>query len=130
MNNIGFGPRFLAWLVDLVVLVIVAGIFGALVGLLGGNAGWVTNFGSLIISVGYFVFYQEYAGQTLGKKALGIKVVDLNGKKPTYMTFFLREIIGKFISGLVFGLGYLWILWDPKKQGWHDKIASTYVVKA
>ena len=130
INYIGFGPRFVAWLVDVIVLVVVAGVLGALLGLLGSSSGWLTNFAGLIISIGYFVFYQEYAGQTLGKKAMGIKVVDYSGGKPSYMTFFLREIIGKFISGFVFGLGYLWILWDPKKQGWHDKIASTYVVKA
>ena len=41
----------------------------------------------------------------------------------------MREVVGKFISGLVLNLGYLWVIWDGQKQGWHDKIADTYVVR-
>jgi uncharacterized RDD family membrane protein YckC len=131
MQYIGFGPRFLAWLIDLVVIMVVSGIVGAVLGGVGGKgAAGLANVLGLLIGIGYFVVYQEYAGQTLGKKAMGIKVVDPSGKRPTYMTFFLREIIGKFVSGLILGIGYLWVLWDPKKQALHDKIASTYVVKA
>jgi RDD family. len=41
---------------------------------------------------------------------------------------FLRWV-GMIISGLVLLLGYIWILIDKKNQGWHDKIAGTYVIK-
>ena len=82
-----------------------------------------------ICSYFYWVVLQHKMGQTLGKKALGIKVVDIEGKTPTYMTFFLREVVGKLISGIILGIGYLMVIWDPNKQGLHDKIASTYVVK-
>jgi len=41
----------------------------------------------------------------------------------------LREWIGRWLSGLLFGLGYLWILLDKDRQAWHDKLASTYVVE-
>jgi uncharacterized RDD family membrane protein YckC len=41
----------------------------------------------------------------------------------------VREIVGKTISGAVFLLGYLWILFDRERQGWHDKLANTYVVQ-
>ena len=44
-------------------------------------------------------------------------------------TTLLREIIGKIISSIIILLGYIWILFDGQRQGWHDKIASTYVVK-
>jgi uncharacterized RDD family membrane protein YckC len=40
-----------------------------------------------------------------------------------------REWIGKWISAVVFFLGYLWILFDPERQGWHDKLMSTWVVE-
>lgn len=66
-------------------------------------------------------------GATLGKKLFGIKVV-AGTPKIGYGTALLREIVGKFLSSLVFGLGYLWVIWDPEKQGWHDKVASTHVV--
>jgi uncharacterized RDD family membrane protein YckC len=69
----------------------------------------------------------NWDGATVGKKLFGIKVV---GKEAQlgYGTALLREVIGKFLSSMVLGLGYLWIIWDKEKQGWHDKVASTHVV--
>ena len=40
----------------------------------------------------------------------------------------LRETVGKLVSALILLLGFLWILWDKDRQGWHDKIAGTLVV--
>lgn len=76
---------------------------------------------------GYNVYFIWKYGATLGKKWLKIKVVNKEGKNPTFIQAFLRETIGKFLSGL-FLLGYLWAIWDKDRQTWHDKIASTYVV--
>lgn len=45
-------------------------------------------------------------------------------------TIALREIVGKFVSGFVLCLGYLWILWDRDFQGWYDKIAGTVVIRS
>ncbi len=85
---------------------------------------------SLLIGWGYYVYFIGSKGQTVGKMAMGIKVVNMGGKgHPDYMHAFLREVVGKFISGLLFALGYLWMLWDGKKQTWHDKIAGTVVVR-
>jgi len=67
-------------------------------------------------------------GQTLGKMALGIKVVDASGSMPGLGCAALREIPGKIASYIAIYLGFLWIIWDGQKQGWHDKIANTYVV--
>jgi len=58
-----------------------------------------------------------------------MKFVKSNGEKATFGTMFLREIIGKFISSLFFGLGYFWAIWDKDRQAWHDKIAGTYVLE-
>lgn len=66
-------------------------------------------------------------GQSLGKKFLGISVVDERGLPIGVGTAALREIIGKFVSGIVCYIGYLNAFWDDKKQGWHDKIAKSYV---
>jgi len=66
-------------------------------------------------------------GQTLGKMALGIRVVGPDGNNPNYFRAALRETIGKWISGLIVCLGYLWMLWDEQQQTWHDKIAGTTV---
>jgi len=42
----------------------------------------------------------------------------------------LRQTIGYWLSGAVFYLGFIWVAFDDKKQGWHDKIARTFVVRA
>jgi uncharacterized RDD family membrane protein YckC len=61
--------------------------------------------------------------------AVGIKVIDAEGNVPGLGRAILREIVGKFISGLALGLGYAWMGWDTHKRGWHDHIAGTYVVR-
>ena len=84
---------------------------------------------NMIISIFYYIYFIGAKGQTLGKMALNIKVVnEETNEAPGYLSAFLREFIGKFFS-LFFFLGFLWVIWDKKKQGWHDKIAHTIVVK-
>ena len=67
-------------------------------------------------------------GTTPGKKLLGMRVVKEDGQDATFFTMLIREWIGKLISGLIFSLGFLWILFDRDNQGWHDKLLGTYVV--
>ncbi len=88
-----------------------------------------TSILSLSLTYGYYVYFTGKTGQTLGKKMLHIKVITTNGEIPGYGTAAIRETIGKFISSIALSLGYLWMLWDEKKQTWHDKIANTLVVK-
>jgi len=84
---------------------------------------------SLLFVLLYYWLLTGLKGQTLGKMAVGIKVVNVQGDKPGLGVAALREILGKFISAFTFCLGFFWIAGDPKKQGWHDKIGSTYVIK-
>lgn len=83
----------------------------------------------LLISVGYFVYFEGGpTGQTLGKRALGIRVVDFDtGGQIGYGRAFIRWI-GRIVSGIVIYIGYLWMLWDREKQTWHDKFAGDVVV--
>jgi uncharacterized RDD family membrane protein YckC len=81
------------------------------------------------VSVAYFGGMLSARGQTLGKMAVGLKVAGPDGRNPSFGRALLREIIGKFCSGVVLDLGYLWMLWDPEQQTWHDKIATTYVYR-
>ncbi len=76
----------------------------------------------------YLISWVKFDGATIGKKLAGIKIVRVDGSPITVGTAIMR-IIGYGISALVIGLGYLWVIWDKNKQGWHDKIAKTYVVK-
>ncbi|HEX2912817.1 MAG TPA: RDD family protein [Chloroflexia bacterium] len=80
----------------------------------------------------YFLYYvlMTARGATIGKKVFGMKVVQSDGSAPGFGRALLRQTVGYWISGAVFGLGYLWVAFDEHKQGWHDKLAGTYVVRA
>ncbi len=125
----GFGVRFVAALIDGILLALANTAIGyvtsAVMGDSGANINMVLSFA---MSVGYYVWYQQKSMQTLGKKAMKIKVVTMDGKTPTLFAFFLREIIGKMVSVIILFIGYLMVLWDPKKQALHDRIAGTYVI--
>lgn len=82
----------------------------------------------LIFSLVYFTYFHGSAGQTLGKGLLKIKVIQTSGEPINYKIAFVRWI-GYFISELIMFLGFIWVVFDKNKQGWHDKIAGTYVVK-
>ena len=103
---------------------IITGIVSAIIDLIGGAGG----LGSLF-SLFYYVLFIGLKGQTLGKMALGIQVVDAHGNVPGIWRAILREIIGKLISTIVIFLGFLWVIWDPRKRGWHDYIGGTFVVR-
>ncbi|MCA1667949.1 MAG: RDD family protein, partial [Thermomicrobia bacterium] len=68
-------------------------------------------------------------GQTLGRQAAGIRITNLQGGPITKGQAWGRHLFRVFFSGLIFSLGYLWMLWDAHKQCWHDKIANTLVLR-
>ncbi|WP_037055295.1 RDD family protein [Rheinheimera baltica] len=70
-----------------------------------------------------------YRQATPGKMALAARIVDAKtGNNPTTKQCVIRYI-GYYLAVLPLGLGFFWIGWDAKKQGWHDKLAGTVVVK-
>ena len=90
----------------------------------------VTGLLQLVIWGGYYVYFIGSRGQTPGKMFFKIKIIKEETQNiPGYTTAFIREIIGNMLSAFIFGLGYLWIIWDSKKQGWHDKIAGTVALE-
>lgn len=136
---IGFGRRFVAYFLDGIVLWVVQVIIGfcggfaiAMVGEGNEDTAAVLNLlltcVSLLISAGYFVAFWASTGQTPGKMALGIKVIGTDGSPVSWGKAILRYI-GYIISSLVLSLGFIWVAFDAKRQGWHDKIAGTYVVR-
>lgn len=129
-NYAGFGVRFIAALIDGVLIGIInTAISYMLTAVLGEGAGSLSMILNLALSIGYYVWYQHKEGQTIGKKAMKIKVVTYDGKTPTLFAFFLRDIVGKAVSAILLFIGYFMVLWDPKKQALHDKIANTYVIR-
>ena len=83
---------------------------------------------SLVAGMTYFTWFHGIAGRTPGKMLLGLRVIQASGEPMTPGVAFLRWV-GYLISGLAFCLGFLWVAFDRRKQGWHDKIAATLVIR-
>ncbi len=89
------------------------------------NSVWLWMAATQIIYHTWFVW--EY-GASLGKMAMGIRVADAATLgKPGFQASFNRAVF-RVISGMLFYLGFVWALFDPMRQAWHDKTASTLVV--
>ncbi len=118
----GFGRRLVAAILDGVILMAVSMPF-ALVDI-GAYYAVSTAIGIL-----YFTLMEGGSrGQTVGKRAMGIRVIDSShGGSIGYGRAFVRYI-GRLLSSIVLFIGYLWMLWDEQKQTWHDKLASDLVV--
>ena len=127
-EKIGFLTRALATIIDFVILGIVSSILNIV---LSGGDPLRGNGVSTLIGLAYFMyFWSSYGhGQTLGNRALSIRVVKTNGSELTLVDALIRYV-GLIISCVALFIGVIWVAFDPNKQGWHDKIATTYVVKA
>jgi len=132
---VGFWLRVWASLIDTVLMLIV--IFPILFVIYGSEklASGVTLSGSANILVSYIlpaivVIVFWYARQaTPGKMAIGAIIVDAKtGEKPSLQQNLIRYA-GYFVSTIPFCLGLIWVGIDKRKQGWHDKLAGTVVVR-
>jgi predicted Zn finger-like uncharacterized protein len=135
----GFWIRVVATILDSVLLSIVQFVLTLGITLLIGYMGIVATddpatslviwlFG-MTISLGYAVFFTGYCGQTPGKMVVRIRVIRADGSQMNYGRAAKREILGKFVSSILLGIGYIMVAFDNQKQGLHDKIADTYVIK-
>jgi uncharacterized RDD family membrane protein YckC len=130
----GFWIRFGATLLDFLFLLGLSFlIFNPIRRALGYDLETLSpvDFVETIVDLLYTTLLTWWSGQTLGKMIVGIRVVSARHArgKLTIGQVLLREVIGKLLSGIVLMLGYLWVAWSDKKQGWHDLIAKTYVVR-
>src|SRR5262245_3633409 len=119
-----FGRRAVALIIDWLLLGLVYAIVWAITNQQLG--GIVELAGGLV----YFAYFEGGpTGQTLGKRAMGIRVYDFSSTGgPIGFGRGVIRYLGRLLSGLACGLGYLWMLWDREKQCWQDKIATTVVV--
>jgi uncharacterized RDD family membrane protein YckC len=118
-DRASFGTRLIAAIIDGVLVGVVSGtlrLFG--IPLLG-----------LVIGLAYSIYLEgSPSGQTIGKRAMNIRVIDpTTGGSIGYGRAAIRYV-GRIISAIPLGLGYFWMLWDPDKQCWHDKMAADAVV--
>lgn len=127
-----FGTRFVAYLVDAIIVQVVVGIIFTPLNLAfwshNGNFGLSGGLFYLILGI-YGFATTMWLGNTIGKKLMHIKVVSTDGSAPSQNNLIMRYIVGYLVSGVVICLGFLWAAWDPQKQGWDDKFGNTYVVR-
>ena len=125
------GPRADFWyrlggfLIDWVILYVVSLVIGLV--FRGNIVSQILI--SLAVGIAYSVYFiGSSSGQTPGMRLLNIRVIDTaTGGRVDYGRAFVRYLVA-IVSGLACYIGYLWMLWDPEKQTWHDKVASTFVV--
>lgn len=129
--------RLFAYLIDCAVIIGCYFLLAALLGvalfahpLLALPMVGFWYFGGLLCSVWlYFALMESSKWQgTVGKRALGLKVIDLQGGRISFGRATGR-FFGKWVSGFFLYIGYLMIFWTKKKQGLHDMMANTLVVR-
>ena len=123
----GFWRRFAAAVVDAILLVLVALPISAAAGMPMGES-VLAQFIVTVISAVYVSVLEGRSGQTLGKRAMGIWVVDADTGGPIGVSRAVGRWFARIVSTIPLYLGYLWMLWDREKQTWHDKMAATVVV--
>jgi len=122
------GLRIVGGLIDFVLLAVVIGVVE---GVTRGSHG-ASGFIGLIIALAYFGYFWSSRGQTVGMMVFGFRVRDqATGQYPSVGKAVLRGFIWWLEVGFticIFGaIGWLWQLWDPRRQAVHDKIAGTIV---
>lgn len=143
----GFGERLVGYIIDELILSVVITLITVIFTpfLLSGinytdpenitfdasffTSAFLLSLIVIVISLVYFPFFWTRGGQTPGMRVFGIRVVnDADGGPLTLGTAIVR-LIGFWVSGLAFGLGYIWVFIDKRRRGWFDLIASTVVIK-
>ena len=146
--------RFVAKLIDAVILGVTIGILSAILGLAAFGMGMRSGMGANVVStllstaiaLGYYSFMESSRGQTIGKMVLGLQVRNLEGQNPTMEQAIKRNayvaisligilpLIGGFIAGLASLAAVIYIAVTINsdtqwRRGWHDQFAGTWVVK-
>jgi uncharacterized RDD family membrane protein YckC len=128
---VGFWQRLAAFLIDWLVVFVVYGplvimAFGSEYFSLEVPRYWDAATG-LVIALGTLLFWR-YQGATPGKIAIAARIADAKtGGSPSTARLVVR-LFAYIVSALPLCLGFLWIAFDRRKQGWHDKIAGTVVI--
>ena len=130
----GFWIRLVAYIIDAILLTLVVGGLGAILGFNLMETDWerqdpLVNLLSFVAGWLYFALMESSErGATVGKMALGLRVVTSNGQRLSFMNATGRYF-AKIISAIILGIGFLMIAFTDKKRGLHDMIASTLVIK-
>ena len=109
----GFWERMAAGFLDMVLVILTSAAVGPF---------------CILVAFAYFAGMWTWKGTTVGGIVLNLQVVRQDGQPLSFLTAIVRSLAALF-SACIFFLGFFWIGWDRDKQGWHDKIAGTVVVR-
>lgn len=132
-----FGWRFLSGIIDGLLIgagiIVLAFLFWMFTGVPPGmhiREGTNILFWLLVFlgAGAYFIGYHVVSGETPGYGATDLILIRRDGLAVTWEAAILRYVVS-LLSAACFGLGYLWMLWDPDNQTWHDKAANTLVLR-
>ncbi|HEV2249085.1 MAG TPA: RDD family protein [Candidatus Limnocylindria bacterium] len=127
-EKVGFWIRVVAFVIDGIILGILSSILSSI--LFGGDQIRANGLNTLLGLAYSMYFWSSYGhGQTVGDRIMKIRVIKTDGSELSLTEAFIRYV-GLVLSFLVVFIGVIWVAFDANKQGWHDKIANTYVVKA
>jgi uncharacterized RDD family membrane protein YckC len=116
----GFWIRLAALAIDLILMGMISGVFGYELHMRGPvTLPWIAIYGAIM---------WRLKGTTIGGIICGLRVVRLDDRPIDWSTAIVR-MLGCFLSLVVAGLGFFWVVFDDEKQSWHDKIAGTTVVR-
>jgi len=137
----GFWWRFLAYLIDTIITLCVFTPLGAIMGIAIAASGEDPNSGSMLgarlglnalsilVTWLYHAICESSSWQgSVGKKLLGIRVTDMTGQRISFGKATGRHF-GKILSGMILGIGFIMIAFTEQKQGLHDQMAGTLVLK-
>ncbi|MCO5231676.1 MAG: RDD family protein [Chitinophagales bacterium] len=131
----GFGLRLIAYFIDAIVLSIILKLLSLVFGFdFNTEISKVTyspgGLVAFLVSISYFVYFETGIHQaTIGKRMMDLKVIKQDGTPLSKVDSIFRYL-GKILSAIIFLIGYIMVIFDDKKRALHDRIASTYVIKA
>ena len=135
LEYVGFWPRVGAALIDTVLLCAI--LYPALTWIYGGDywldprlvKGPVDFVLSWVLPAIAVVLFWTYRQATPGKMAISARIVDAKTGAEASTRQLVIRYLGYYVSTIPLCLGLLWVAFDPRKQGWHDKLACTVVVR-
>ncbi len=126
LQYVGVGPRFVAVLIDSIIIAVVAGILNFAFQGNSGVSGSLTG----LLAIIYFILMEGTRGATLGKMALGLRVVKTDGSPIGWSEAIIRNIL-RIIDGLfAYLVGAIFIWTSPRKQRLGDRAANTVVIRS
>jgi uncharacterized RDD family membrane protein YckC len=122
------GPAFKSY-TDCISSAGAAGSYASCGSIYGYGSIQYFNLVTLVVQLAYFAVMWSSFGGTLGQRMLGLHVVDAATGGKIGIGRAIGRYIGYLISAFVLLIGLIWAAFDPRKQGWHDKMAGTFVVR-